>query len=228
MVVQFPYLVCNRTVAENHRAVQCNLCDSWVHIACNNLNLYTYQKLQKDKSPRHCRCCFRKELPYRSIDETKLRDLLNGEAVVSPNPKIISNRIKQSKYFDEETLKKANNRFYTPDEFNTALKSFSLASQLFCRHLNISSLSYQHLELYNLLSNFKIKPNIYGISETRFQRCKQPITNIFLLNCVYGYTHTELGKGGTLLYIDKNIKYKQRNDLNIYEKRWLSLLLSKS
>ena len=119
-------------------------------------------------------CCFRKELPYGSINGTKLRDLLHGEAVVSPNPKIISNRIKQSKYFDEETLKKANNRFYTPDEFNTALKSFSLASQLFCVHLNISSLSYQHLELYNLLSNFKIKPNIFGISETRFQRCKQP------------------------------------------------------
>ena len=29
---------------------------------------------------------------------------------------------------------------------------------------------------------------------------------------------TESGKGGTLLYIDKNIKYKLRNDLNIYEK----------
>ena len=29
---------------------------------------------------------------------------------------------------------------------------------------------------------------------------------------------TESGKGGTLLYIDKNIKCKLRNDLNIYEK----------
>ena len=174
MALQFPCLVYNRAVAENHKTVQCNLCDSWVHIAYNNLNLYTYQKLEKDKSPRHCMYCFRKELPYGSIDETKLRDLLHGEAVVSLNPKIISNRIKQSKYFHEETLKKANNRFYTPDEFNTVLKSFSLASQLFCVHLNISSLSYQHLELYNLLSNFKIKPNIFGISETRFQRCKQP------------------------------------------------------
>ena len=51
MVVQFHCLVCNRAVAKNHRAVQCDLCDSWVHIACNNLNFYTYQKLQKGKSP---------------------------------------------------------------------------------------------------------------------------------------------------------------------------------
>ena len=78
--------------------------------------------------------------------------------------------MKQSEYFDEEILKKANNRFYTPDEFNTALKSFNLASQLFCIHLNISSLSYHHLELDNLLSSLKIKPNIIGISETRLQR----------------------------------------------------------
>ena len=120
-----------------------------------------------------------------------------------------------------------NNRFYTPDEFYTAMKSFNLESQLFCMRLNLSSLSYHQLELYNLLSNLKIKPNITRISETRLQRGKQPITNISLPNYVYEHTPTESGKGGTLLYIDKNIKYKLRNDLNVYEKRWLSLLLSK-
>ena len=107
------------------------------------------------------------------------------------------------------------------------MKSLNLALQLFCMHLNISSLSYHHLDLYNLLFNLKIKPNITGISETRLQRGKQPISNISLPNYVYEHTPTESGKGGKLLYLDKNIKYKLRNDLNIYEKRWLSLLLSK-
>ena len=111
MVVQFPCLVCNRTVAKNHRAVQCYLCDSRVHIACNNLNLYTYRKLQKDKSPWYCMCCFRKELPYGSINDTKFRNLLHGEAIVSPNPKIISSIIKESEYFDEEILKKQTIKF---------------------------------------------------------------------------------------------------------------------
>ena len=99
------------------------------------------------------------------------------------------------------------------------MKSLNLASQLFCMHLNISSLSYHHLELYNLLSNLKIKPNIIGISETRLQMGKQQITNISLPNYVYEYTPTESGKDGTLLHTDKNIKYKLRNDLDIYEKR---------
>ena len=131
MVVQFPCLVCNRTVAKNHKAVQCDLCDSWAHIACNNLNLYTYQKLQKDKSPWYCMCCFGKELPYGSINDTKFRNLLHGEAIVSTNPNIISSIIKKSEYFHEEILKKANNEFYTPDEFNDAMKSLNLAVQLF-------------------------------------------------------------------------------------------------
>ena len=217
----FPCLVCNRAVSKNHRAVQCDLCDSWVHTACNNLNVYTYRKLQKDKSPWYCICCFRKELPYGSTKDTQLKKLLHGEVVVSPNPKIISSIIKQSDYLDGELLSKANNKLYTPDEFNNALLNLNMASQFFSMHLNISSLSYHHLELYNLISSLKIKPNIIGISETRLQKGKQPITNISLPNYVYEHTPTESGKGGTLLYTDKSIKYKLRQDLNIFEKKMI-------
>ena len=76
MIVQFPCLVCNRVIAKDFRVVQCRLCDSWDHIACNNLNLYTYRKLKKDKSLWYCMCYFQKELPYGSINDTKLRILL--------------------------------------------------------------------------------------------------------------------------------------------------------
>ena len=62
---------------------------------------------------------FSKGAAIWSINDTKLRNLLHGKTTVSPKPKVISRIIKQSKYFDEEILKKANNRFYTPDEFNT-------------------------------------------------------------------------------------------------------------
>ena len=64
----------------------------------------------------------------------------------------------------------------------------------------------------------KTKPKIIGISESRLQINKQPINNISLPNYVFEQTPTESGKGGTLLYIDKNLKYKVRGDLNIYSK----------
>ena len=75
--------------------------------------------------------------------------------------------------------------------------------------------------IYNLISSLKIKLNIIGISETRLQKGKQPITNISLPNYVYEHTPTESGKVGTLLYVDKSIKYKLRKDLNIFEKKMI-------
>ena len=119
---------------------------------------------------------------------------------------VLSSITKERKCFDEEILKKAKNRFYIPGEFKAALRNLNLESQLFCMPLNISSLSYHHLELYNLLSNFKPKPNITGISKTRLQRRNQPITNISLPNDIYRHIPMESRKRGTLLYIDKNMK----------------------
>ena len=95
MIVQFPCLKCNRAVAKN----QCNRCDKWVHIACNNLNTYTYKKLLKDKSPWYCICCLQEELPHcYSIDSDVLNNSMYRNRIVSPNQKFISGVIKQSKY----------------------------------------------------------------------------------------------------------------------------------
>ena len=50
---------------------------------------------------------FLKGTPYGSINDTNFRNLLHGEAIVCPNPKIISSIIKEREYFDEEILKKS-------------------------------------------------------------------------------------------------------------------------
>ena len=39
--------------------------------------------------------------------------------------------------------------------------------------------------------------------------------NINIDNYIYEYTPTKSSKGGTLLYIDKSLKYKLRKDLNL-------------
>ena len=85
-----------------------------------------------------------------------------------------------------------------------------MASQFFSVHLNISSLSYHHLEWYNLISSLTIKPNLIGISETRLQNGKEPITNISLPNYVHEGTLTESGTcskiSGQSVNISKNTK----------------------
>ena len=146
---------------------------------------------------------------------------MHGKTIVSPNVKEISNVIHQNEYFDEEILKEVNNKFLTPEELNNEISELNPHKNALYMHLNISSLSYHHEELYNLISDFKIKPKIIGISESKLMVGKQPLNNISLPNYVYEHTPTESNKGGTLLYLDKTLKYKTRKDLTIYQPKMI-------
>ena len=96
-----------------------------------------------------------------------------------------------------------------------------------CIHLNISSLSYHHQELYKPLSSMKTKPKIIGISESMLQINKQPVNNISLANDVHEHTPTESGNGPTHLYIDQILKYKVRGDLKIHESNFIEIINTK-
>ena len=213
--------------------MQCDVCDKRVHIACSNLNIYTYHKLQKDKSRWYCICCLQKELPYCSINSDVLNNFIHRNKTVSPNLKFISSVIKQSEHFDEEILEKVNNKYYTPTEFKNTLNELSTKKQNLYMHLIISSLSYHHLELHNLLTDMKIKPKIIGISEIRLEKSKQHITNISHPNYVYEHTPTESSKGCTLQYLDKNLNENKQilimGDFNInllnYDAKILKIFL---
>ena len=43
--------ICVKNVFDKDKAVQCNLCELWVHMKCNNLNYLDYRHLQKATSP---------------------------------------------------------------------------------------------------------------------------------------------------------------------------------
>ena len=129
-----------------------------------------------------------------------MKKLLHREAVATPNLKIISIIIKLSESLDEELFSKAKNKFYTPDEFNNALKNMNMASQFFM-HCNMFSLFYHHLEWYNLISTSKIRPNIIRISKATLRNGKEPITNNFLPNYVHEHTSSESKKKDEHFYI---------------------------
>ena len=52
MAVEFSCLKCNRAVAKNHKAVQCDICGKWIHVACNNLHTKSSKKIN------HCGIVF--------------------------------------------------------------------------------------------------------------------------------------------------------------------------
>ena len=212
MVVKFPCLVCSRAVAKNHKAIQCDLCNKWVHISCNNLNRYTYRKLQKDKTPWFCIQCIKKEMPFSSITNENLKGLLKNRIMFSPKLDFNFDNFKEIEVFDEEIISKINNKLHTPEELNESIKKLESKQNDMFLHLNISSLPYHHQELENLISNMSLKPKIIAISESRLKQDNNTINNISLPNYVIEHTPIKSGKGGTLLYIDKNMKYKIRKD----------------
>ena len=92
---------------------------------------------------------------------------MHGNRIYSPNAKFFSSVTKQSKYFDKETLDKVTNKYFTAREFNNALIELNKKRQNLYMHLDISSLSYNHLEPYNFV---KIKPKIIEIFESILQK----------------------------------------------------------
>ena len=47
MPVKFPCKICEKSVAENLKAVCCNTCNIWVHIKCNKISTNIYNILKK-------------------------------------------------------------------------------------------------------------------------------------------------------------------------------------
>ena len=83
--------------------------------------------------------------------------------------------------------------------------------------MNISSISYQIDDLTALTNNYKIKPKVIGLSETRRRKNRQPLSNINLQKYVYESTPTESSKGGTMLYVDKQSTCMLRKELMMYK-----------
>ena len=44
--LSFPCKICNKNVNHKDHAIQCDICNCWVHIKCNNLNYIDYKYLQ--------------------------------------------------------------------------------------------------------------------------------------------------------------------------------------
>ena len=68
---KFPCKICAKNVSENVKAVQCDLCELWVHIKCNNLNYLDYRYLQNSNESWYCIECCSTIFPFNSLSSNK-------------------------------------------------------------------------------------------------------------------------------------------------------------
>ena len=176
MPIKFPCKICKRAVAENHKAVCCDVCNIWVLIKCNKINPQTYNLLKKEKLAWSCLGCCKYFFPYSYLTDIELLPTMQGKMIkyLATHQKC---RIQESVLIDrlnnalnDSDLTHASS-YYNIDGFNETLDP-NIFNGLNLVHFNISSLSYNFDQLHTLLFNLKINFDILGITECRLRTGK--------------------------------------------------------
>ena len=237
--------VCNNFVANNHRAIECDVCKKWVHIKCNLLDKKDYASYQNPNNISDvfiCINCTSRNIPFSNLN--------NNEFFISVQRGVINSndsRVEftptdfQQKCFDELNLAINNNafdldtdtdgdndnnitsidcRYYSLDEFSST--KFNPSKNFSILHYNIHSIQL-HIESFRVaLKMLNFPFDFICISESKLNANCDPIVDI----SIDGYqppfsTPTEATKGGVLIYAKTGLKVKPRNDLKIYKPKEL-------
>ena len=68
---KFPCRICAKNTHDKDKAVQCDLCEFWIHIKCNNLNYLDYRYLQNCDESWYCIECCSSIFPFNSLSSNK-------------------------------------------------------------------------------------------------------------------------------------------------------------
>ena len=121
-----------------------------------------------------------------------------------------------SQYFKEASCNYHCDYYLDKTFTNTFTSNTDVHKTLSLFHLNIRS-SYKHinkLELY--LKNMEYHFNVIGLSETWMKEHNSSLLELHGYKSEHTYRTNNIG-GGVSLYIDENIRYISRKDLNMIE-----------
>ena len=235
--------ICSRTIACNHNFILCSACHKKIHIKCNGLNKYDHKKYQKSVDKIHfCMNCLKNNMPFSSLNDNEFyiavtKGVLNSKnSEPSFTPSDYQKRIIEqfnwtinnnafdldagSEENEEEIIPALNCNYYSIEEFSSA--KFSSSKNFSVLHYNIHSIE-RHIDEFRLaLDVLNYKFDIICISESKIIKDYAPKVDI----TIDGYqtpvgTPTESTKGGVLIYVKNNLKFKPRPDLMMYEPKVL-------
>ena len=77
----FPCKICNININNKDRAVQCDICQFWIHIKCNKLNHIVYKYLQGSNDPWYYISCCDEVLPFSTLTNQNFLSVVNSPPV---------------------------------------------------------------------------------------------------------------------------------------------------
>ena len=214
---KFRCKTCGKNVQEKDKAVQCDLCEHWIHMKCNNLYL-DYRYLQNCNKSWYCIKCCSTIFPFNFLSSSK--NFLACCTTTDSN--ITQLKDLESDHDSSLLLKPSANLGLLVNQFNNATPENGNDPE------KIASSKYYDIdEMHNFEIPHKNKPlslfifDITTVSETRITKNVSLLNNLNLNNYSFEFTSTDTFAGGTLLYIANHLSYECCNDLNIYTKNEL-------
>ena len=230
--IVYPCEICHLNVNNKDSAVQCGICQSWVHVKCNKLNHIDYKYLQGSNEPWYCLYCCSKIFPLGTLTNkdfiASITNSLSQQGSDNENESLLSlkpsselallynqfNNTSSEKHNDPENV--VNSKYYDIDQIQT-LKFPNKQKSLALFRINACSLNKNFDDLDHLLKCRNKVFDIIAVTETRITKQTSLTTNINLRNYAIEFTPTESTAEGTLLYIVSHLSYKPRPDLNVYK-----------
>ena len=74
--IAFPCKLCNKNINDSDAAIQSDICQFWVHLRCNKLNLVDYKYLQGSADPWFCLSCCSTILTFGNFTDKDLSYLV--------------------------------------------------------------------------------------------------------------------------------------------------------
>ena len=197
---KFPCSTCHKNVNKNHRAICCDLCDIWIHIKCNFLNLTDYTRLKNEKKPFYCINCIRNIFPSSHLTDNEflpfvtkgimLPEYDEASNIFTPPSPHLQTHINNLNSFLNKTISSPaddddgddaeeradlispiNCNYYDYEDFNKANFDSSKSFSVF--HYNIHSIQL-HIEslrtLLLMLESDSFEFDIIAISESKLKK----------------------------------------------------------
>ena len=96
---------CAKQVSSRNHAIQCDICDKWVHKKCNKLNDIDYRSLQASPLPWYCIICTSEIFPFSVLTDIQLSLQLSSNSninfdILPPNISLDPNPTKNNLFID--------------------------------------------------------------------------------------------------------------------------------
>ena len=213
--------VCHKHVKKNHRKLCCSICKNYVHKSCSDLTAKEFRR-KNTESFWHCEICNNEiMLPFNHIlDEREFKlvlftlfehqNIVNKEDIIE---KYRNLTFDPHKFNDKDDFNEynSNSDYYDNEQLKEVCKNIE-KNDLSLLNINARSLYKNFESLQDFLGSIDIEFKIIGLVETWLKDQPQEYFHIDGYNLELKNRRDKKG-GGVCLYIDDDIKYTVRKDL---------------